>query len=260
MRIITLTTDFGSTDGYVGIVKGVILSISPHARLVDVSHEIASWDLRSAAWVIDNASQYFPEGTIHLCVVDPKVGSEQNSIVLTDGREYWVAPDNGILSLVLSRHKEFRAIKLTNRQFWRQSVSTSFHARDLYGPICAHLSEGVHLDLLGEDIHVDTLVRLPSPQFEKVGTKITGTIVYVDKFGNLITNIPAADLVSGQKCFVNGKFVVKFAGDTYSDLPHGEPIAFAASHGHLEIAINQGSAASQFQASSGATVELEPGE
>jgi S-adenosylmethionine hydrolase len=256
--IITLTTDFGSSDGFVGIVKGVILSLSPQARLVDLSHDIASWDVGAASWIIWNGHRFFPPGTIHLCVVDPAVGStSQRGIILTDGSAFFVGPDNGIFTLLLEEQREWRSIELTNKELWRKEVSATFHTRDIYGPVCAHLANGKTTADFGAEVPMDTVTRLPVQKARQEGNAWEGSIVYIDKFGNMVSNIPAQAVKPGWRCSVKGAFIAK-VGTTYASAPKEEFSAFVGSHGYLEVGAYQANAAEIWGGSVGASVRLEP--
>jgi S-adenosylmethionine hydrolase len=256
--IITLTTDFGSSDGFVGIVKGVILCLSPQVQLVDLSHDVPSWNVGAAAWVIWNGHRFFPSNTIHLCVVDPAVGSaSQRGIILTDGSASFVGPDNGIFTLLLEEQREWRCIELKNKDLWRREVSATFHTRDIYGPVCAHLANGTAVEDFGEAVKLETLNKLPVKKAQQDGNAWTGSIVYIDKFGNMISNIPAEAVKPSWRCSVKGDFIAK-VGTTYASAPKEEFSAFIGSHGYLEVGAYQANAAEIWGGSVGASVRLEP--
>jgi hypothetical protein len=246
------------SDGYVGIVKGVALGINPELKLIDITHEIPSWNIAAAAWVIWNAHRFFPEATVHLCVVDPAVGSKsQRGIALTNGSAFFVGPDNGIFSLIADWGNGGRCHELANDQYWRPDVSSTFHTRDIYGPVCAHLAKGVPIESFGPAVRVETLKRIALPRFAEVGGGAEGSIVYIDKFGNLITNIPASAVHPGQRCFL-GKVYIASITSTYSSAEPGKPAAFIGSHGYLEIGVYQGRAEKSCGASVGDSLRLEP--
>jgi hypothetical protein len=256
---ITLTTDFGMSDGYVGIVKGVILSINADARLVDISHDVRSWDIAAGAWVVWNAQRFFPAGTIHLCVVDPAVGSPtQRGVAIVKDGTVFVGPDNGIFSHVLPTQPEdsVACYQLTNKGFWRQEVSSTFHTRDIYGPVCAHLAKGVEPNQLGPLLDPATIHRLPLPEFTESAKMFTGCVVHIDKFGNLITNIPGDAVKKGEQCYIHSSSVGAI-GTTYGDVQPGDSTVFIGSHGFVEIGACQASAQAAFRCTVGANVSVE---
>ena len=241
-RIITLTTDFGYEDGYVGVVKGVILKICSLARIVDLSHEIQPWNISAASWILANSFSYFPEGTVHVAVVDPSVGSRRRFLLLDAGGHYFIGPDNGIFSGVLSMvTDEIRAFELTEKSYWLPEVSTSFHARDVFAPVAAHFIAGVSADKFGNEVSADSLSHLPAREPKLKQDRLEGSVVYVDRFGNLITNIKRDFVRTASLCQV-GKRSIGRIGQTYASAEQGAPVAFVGSHGYLEIAVTQGRA------------------
>ena len=189
--VIALTTDFGQADGYVGTMKGVILGICPEATLVDVSHDIRPQAVRQAAYVLSTAAPYFPPGTVHMVVVDPGVGSERRPIVVQTDRATYVAPDNGVLSMVLSQEPARRAIQIrvAEPRYRLPQISATFHGRDLFAPATAHLACGVEPGELGDPLPLSDLVTLPvlQPQRQSDGSWL-GEVLHIDRFGNLITD------------------------------------------------------------------------
>lgn len=241
-RIITLSTDFGALDGYVGIVKGVILSICDELNLVDLSHEIPAWNIPSAAWIIGNSYPHFPEGTVHLVVVDPGVGSKRRPLALQASGQFFVGPDNGIFSSILhAAPPDLKAFELTEQKYWRSEISTTFHARDLFAPVCGHLAAGLEISALGPELEPSSLVRLPLRELRVKQNRIEGSVAYVDHFGNLITNIKKDFVRDSVLCQV-GKRSIGRIGQSYSSGEQGVPVAFVGSHGFLEIAVSQGRA------------------
>ncbi len=254
-RIITLTTDFGTRDPYVGIMKGVILGINPRATLVDITHEIEPQNVRQGAFLLAAAVPYFPTGTIHLVVVDPGVGTARRPVAVQSGETLFVAPDNGILSLALGR--EFRAVHLDRPEYWLPDVSNTFHGRDIFAPSTAHLSLGVPLQAMGSPvgdlIRLDPIARqLDTPLAVglpfRTRRAILGRVIHIDRFGNCITNVPKSMLT----LVYYTKSTLSIAGRslqgiqrTYSDVERGQPLALVGSTGYLEIAVREGSAASQ---------------
>jgi S-adenosyl-L-methionine hydrolase (adenosine-forming) len=253
--IITLTTDFGMHDGYVGAMKGVILGICPNAQLVDITHTIAPQDVRAAMMVLETFPPYFPEGTVHLVVVDPGVGSDRRAIVLATPHEYYVGPDNGVLgqvwleALARWREKNIRAIELNQPRYWLPRVSATFHGRDIFSPVAAHLAAGVPLQELGTP--VDMLKRIPLPvAFLERGGLLLGQIIAVDHFGNCISNLTTESLSMLLAPLDEVEVVLEREDGelrfpvcrTYADRAAGEPLALVGSSQRLEIAINGGNA------------------
>jgi S-adenosyl-L-methionine hydrolase (adenosine-forming) len=262
--IITLLSDFGLSDVYVGVMKGAIAQINPALTTIDLTHLIPPQDIAAARFSLMDAYRYFPEGTVHVAVVDPGVGSARRGIALQLDSGFLVGPDNGLFSGVLSQTNVITAVELTNSHYWRAATpSTTFHGRDIFAPVGAHLASGVPIEVLGDAIAPETLVQLKLPERLLTDRGIAGCIQYIDRFGNLVTNIPAAD--------VRGKtWSVAVAesspqtlhqrtipsSQTYSDRPLGEAVALIGSHGWVEIAVNGGSAKSQLQMAVGASVEV----
>ncbi|MEX2573299.1 MAG: SAM-dependent chlorinase/fluorinase [Balneolaceae bacterium] len=256
-RIVTLTTDFGLQDHYVGTVKAVILGIAPDVRLVDISHEIPAQDVMAGAWVVRNAVDYFPAGTVHLVVVDPGVGTDRNPVAIEIGNQFFVGPDNGIFTLIADK-KPYRACKLTNRAFWRDTTSNTFHGRDVFGPVAAHLASGVPLMDLGEPADELTTYRWATPIADKAG--IQGWIVHIDHFGNLISNIPehlvGEALDTGAVKIYVGNTILHETVSSYGHVEDGEPAAYIGSSGMLEIAINKGNASEMLSVRKGAQISV----
>ncbi len=250
--IVTLLTDFGLRDGYVGAVKGVILSRCPAARLVDLSHEIAPGDIGAAAYVLGQSASYFPPDTVHLAVVDPGVGSRRRGIACRVGPQRYVAPDNGILSRVLDCAEPCRAFEIARAEAWRESVSPVFHGRDVFAPVAAHLAAGGELGELGAEIEVDGLARAGWPEPRREADGRIGCVVYVDHFGNLVTNLTAVDVPPEGELRVAGRSIPR--GRTYSDVHEGALVALVGSSGLIEIAKNGGSAAALLGAAPGHVV------
>jgi len=252
--IITLTTDFGADDAYVAAMKGVILEINPGATIVDISHSIEPQNIRQGAFVFSAAYAYFPQDTVHLVVVDPGVGGPRRAIILETDKAIFVAPDNGVLSYVVQASTKKRisrpalmklppklqAFEITNPKFWHHPVSSTFHGRDIFAPVAAHISLGTPLNELGQAIASVSVFPLPRPLPDANGNLI-GHILHIDHFGNLITDITGQDLPSG-------KFRIEVAGHKIGSLnqsyePAQELLALIGSSGRLEIALKSGSAA-----------------
>lgn len=255
--VITLTTDFGHTDAYVGIMKGVILGICPNATLVDLCHEVRPQAILQAAYLLSTAHAFFPPHTVHLAVVDPGVGSQRRPIALQTGSAFFVAPDNGLLSPILSTQPIQRAVELSDPAFHLPHMSATFHGRDLFAPVAAHLACGVAIERMGQEVTPADLVRLPIPEPRPVtDTLWQGEVIHIDGFGNLITSFQAP--LPGEVASVQvGSLRVHHLGATFSDVAVGEPVAYLGSSGHLEIALREDSAAAHFGVDLGAVVHLE---
>jgi S-adenosylmethionine hydrolase len=258
MAIISLTTDFGQFDGYVGVMKGVILAIAPDARLVDLSHEIAPQDVRQAAHVLARAIPFFPDGAIHVVVVDPGVGSARRPILVTTASAVFVGPDNGVLTPA-TKDATAEVWELDRPEFWLREVSATFHGRDIFAPVAGHLARGVRPELMASRTSDAVVLALSRPLRLPDGS-IRGEVVHVDRFGNLITDIPGAWLTGeshrGQcQCYVarNAEPVRGLFG-AYSAAASGAPLALVSSSGMLEIAVRDGSAQRVFGAGPGAPV------
>jgi len=255
--IVTLTTDFGLRDPFVGIMKGVILSICPTVRLVDLTHEIAPQDVLGAGLALEAALPFFPDGTVHLAVVDPGVGSTRRPIALRARGHYLVGPDNGVLTVALQGART-TAVALAAREYRLAEVSRTFHGRDVFAPAAAYLAAGVPLERLGPA--VADPVRLPIPDSRLEAGALVGEVLDVDRFGNLLTSIDAARLseVPG-----DGPATVEVAGqpagglvDAYAEGPADRPAAIVGSTGRLEVFVRSGSARLALGAGRGAPVRV----
>ncbi len=242
MPIITLTTDFGLSDGYVGVMRGVILSIAPGTTLVDLSHEIPAQDVRAGAFVLYQAVPYFPPDTIYLAVVDPGVGGQRRALAVRTSAGIFVAPDNGVLSYALATANVHEAVSLTNPDYQRPQVSATFHGRDIFAPAAAHLANGVPLAELGP--RAINLVRLPLPRPEhRPEGEILAHVMHVDHFGNIVLDVTASD-VQGEMTFKLGGHEIEGISHTFSDVAPGQLVAYVgSSRDHVEIAIRDGDAA-----------------
>ncbi|NIA15369.1 MAG: hypothetical protein GWP08_14965 [Nitrospiraceae bacterium] len=255
--IVTLTTDFGLRDPYVATVKGTIYSINARLQVVDLSHEIPPQDILEGALFLAAALPYFPEGSIHVAVVDPGVGTERHPIALRAGGQILVCPDNGLATLFLQEHPLQEARIITNPQCMREFVSATFHGRDIFAPAAARLASGMPLAEVGEEL--DTIVSLHVAHARKEGGNIVGEIVHVDRFGNCITNIHHSMLrdVVPSRIQAGGEAVPSGLHATYAEVQTGEPVVLFSSSGHLEIAINGGSACTRLGLGKGDTVSIE---
>ena len=274
--LVTITTDFGLADGYVGAMKGVILSIAPEVRLVDISHEVAPQDVRCAAYLLYTAYRFFPPGTVHLVVVDPGVGSSRRPVALRTRSGCFVGPDNGVFSYVVAREPIEALVQLSDPRYRLPQVSPTFHGRDVFAPAAAHLAAGVPMAELGPP--VPNPVTFQPPHLEVTRDAVAGEVMHADRFGNVITSIGrllwsgdelsfgppawvAEDGRGGVKTveqrvgrdravrFKAAEATVRVAGErlvgiwrTYAEGTPGEPLAIVGSDGHLEIAVREGSA------------------
>ncbi len=280
-RIITLMTDFGLQDVYVGVMKGIIAQINPEATVIDLSHQIPPQDVAAARFSLMNAYDYFPTGTVHIAVVDPGVGTRRRAIAVEIAQGFLVGPDNGLFSGVLSQTPATQTVELTNRQFWRTPFpSATFHGRDVFASVGAYLAGQVPIHQLGHLIDPASLAPSPVPDCSEIRDKtnhlmaVSGQIQYIDRFGNAITNISGsyidslttshtttdADLSSESShpwSLVLRNITIP-GYRTYSDVPPGEPLALVGSHGWIEIAVNGGHAQYQLRLKWGDTVTVQP--
>ncbi|MFO7891702.1 MAG: SAM-dependent chlorinase/fluorinase [bacterium] len=243
--MITLLTDFGISDFYVGSMKGVILTINPDIQIVDISHAVSPQNIEEGAFILKQVYHYFPQGTIHVVVIDPGVGSARRIIVL-DTQEYiFLAPDNGVLKYIFDDYTDYRVIEVNNSMYYLNNVSTTFHGRDIFAPIAAHLSLGVDIADLGEEISNYIKPEIIKPV--KKGNKITGQVMYIDSFGNCITNISSELLESKKEIQIQIKNLVLWEiKSNYSEVSKGEVLALFGSSGMLEISVNEGNAQEQY--------------
>jgi hypothetical protein len=252
-RPIALVTDFGESDWFVAAMKGVILSVNPGAAIVDISHNIPAGGISAAAFTLLVCHSYFPKGTIFVAVVDPGVGSSRAAIAVKAGPYFFVGPDNGVLSPVIDNYAKPELRALRNPKFFLKNVSATFHGRDIFAPVAAHLSKGVAFEKLGPKIK--DIVRLKIPLAQEADNKTTGRILYIDHFGNAITNIQSS-LVSGRikHVFVKGRKVPIVS--CYADVDEGKFLAVKGSCGFLEISVNKGNAAKKIKLKIGDKVEI----
>jgi S-adenosyl-L-methionine hydrolase (adenosine-forming) len=238
---ITLLTDFGTRDYFVPAVKGVIYTINPQVQVVDISHEVAAQAIASAAFILAACYQNFPKGTIHLAVVDPGVGSLRRAIVVEAGSYLFVGPDNGIFSYVYDRESRVRAFQITRDQFFRPDASRTFQGRDLFAPVAAWLSRGLSPGALGDEI--DDYLRLEIPRPKLGEEKVEGRIIHIDRFGNCLTNLTAADLQSVTRIEFAGREITRIYSHFAESAGTRDLFAYIGSAGYWEIAIWCGSAA-----------------
>jgi len=262
--IIALFTDFGTRDAYVAQLKGAILSLHPTVQLIDLTHEVGAFAIRAAAYLLDASARYFPPGTIFVAVVDPGVGTARRPLLLaTQADKYYVGPDNGLCTRVVERERLKAAYVLTQSVYFRQQVSATFHGRDIFGPVAAHLARGVEPAQFGPPI--EDMVRLPYTRPQRMGETITGEILHLDHFGNIVTNIPSemcTDFVPGQTvaCTVaDHTWAMPFV-ETYGAGPRDHCVCLVNSNGEFEIALPHGAASARLGAKVGEMVRLRPGE
>lgn len=251
--IITLTTDFGLSDPYVAAMKGVILSIQPDAEIVDVSHDIPPQDVDRAAFVIKGAYPFFPKGSIHVVVVDPGVGTERLILVVKTRDYVFLAPNNGVLKYVFEADPEARVFCATRPEYFRETVSRTFHGRDIFAPLSGHLAKGVPPEKLGrpfEDYERGTVATAA-----RLEDRIVGEVIAFDRYGNAITNIPAEWLTEADRVRVLVKgLVLESISRSYLDVPAGELLAILGGADALELSVNRGSARDNMELSLGETV------
>jgi len=256
-RIITLTTDFGTRDGYSASMKGVILSLAPSAVIVDITHKIEPQDMRQAAIALSTAAPYFPAGTIHVAVVDPGVGTDRAILAVSAGEQVYLAPDNGLLELIFSRHPDHEVRRVENRELFLPHISRTFHGRDILAPVAAHLASGTPLEAVGPAVSDYQRGAFPQPEVRK--GLVLGQIVYRDHFGNLITNISDRHLEPFDLSTLQvraGYTRIDRLSDSYSDAAKGELLCLIGSGGFLEIALREGSAADKLRFPLGTVVEI----
>ncbi len=260
-RLVTFTTDFGLSDPFVGIMHGVVLNIQPDVRIVDICHSIASYDVFDGAWTIAQAYRFFLPRTVHVVVVDPGVGSARRPIVVETENHIFVAPDNGVLSLIESREPKFVVRHVNAERYFLQPVSHTFHGRDIFAPVAGWLSKGVDPSEFGPEI--TDYVRAALPQVERVGdNSLRGIVMKVDKFGNLITNIGESDApelfaspASSINILIAGQTLTRLC-PSYGEGAEDEVFGIIGSSGYLEIAAKQASAAEKLAASVGSPVGI----
>jgi len=259
--IITLTTDFGSNDHFVGAMKGVILDIVPDAQIVDICHSVQAFDVLDGALTISQAYSYFPNRTVHVVIVDPGVGTARRPILASSDKYHFVAPDNGVLSLVYAREERMHVRHVTSEHYFLQPVSNTFHARDIFSPVAAYLAKEVDSLKFGEE--VEDYVKFSAPKPKAVdGNRLRGVVLKVDRFGNLITNITPHDApalfaagATGFKIVVGSREITEIR-NAYAEGAPGEVIGLLGSMGFLEIAANRGAAAQLTGAGKGNEVSV----
>ena len=262
--IITLTTDFGLQDEYVGVMKGVILSRFPQATIVDLTHNIQPHDIQDASIIIESAYRYFPPGTVHLVVVDPGVGSGRNILAVESDEHYFIAPDNGTLSTILRSDSESQVYQVANLDLFTDRVSSTFHGRDIMTPIAAALADGMDISFVGPAISVEDSVKMTQPSVETSpdGDQLIGEVIHVDHFGNIRTSISRKALVSHlqsrEPSIKIGDYTIYEISNSYSEKDQGQAVALFDSRDYLEIAVNRGNAAKLLACRVGDRVTVQP--
>ena len=262
--IITLTTDFGTNDHFVGALKGVILDITPDAQIVDISHAVQAFDVLDGALAISQAYSYFPNGTVHMVVVDPGVGTARRPILASSDGYHFVAPDNGVLSMVYAKEERMHVRHITSDHYFRMPVSNTFHARDIFAPVSAYLAKQVDSHKFGDEI--EDYVKFAAPRPKKTGEgSIRGVVLKIDRFGNLITNVTPADVPALFEA--SAKFKIKVGSreiteirKAYAEGAPNEVFGIIGSMGYLEIVANRAAAAQITGAGKGSEVSIFLGE
>jgi S-adenosyl-L-methionine hydrolase (adenosine-forming) len=258
--IVTLTTDYGTNDHLVGVMKGVILSINPEVNVVDITHSVLAHDLLDGALTIGQAYRYFPPKTVHVVVVDPGVGTARRPILVASDTHYFVAPDNGVLSSVYDQTEALYVWNIISEHYFRQPVSKTFHGRDIFAPVAAWMTKSWQSSAFGEPI--TDFARFAMPKPKAAGNTIKGVVLRVDQFGNLITNFRAEDVPAFAAA--DGKFTIRAGNATVTKLvptfasgANGEAIGLIGSSGYLEISVNRANASRTLALGRGAEVTVE---
>jgi S-adenosylmethionine hydrolase len=253
--IVTFTTDFGTRDGYVGAMKGVVSSLAPGAALVDITHDVAPQDVLGGALALAQAAPFFPPGTVHVAVVDPGVGGARADVAVAAGGHVFLGPDNGLLSLAAAPSRQ--VFRIAGDAFRAARVSPTFHGRDVFAVAAGRIAAGAAVAEVGPPL--PDLGALPFPEARAVGAIVEGEVVHVDRFGNLVTSVPAAMAEEAEGAAVvdaAGGAVEVARGRTYADVAPGALVAYVGSSGRLEIGLRDGSAAEQLRVDRGAVVRL----
>ena len=259
--VITLTTDFGLNDYFAGVMKGVILSINPDVNLVDITHCISPFNVREGAFLINNFYSYFPSKTVHLIVVDPGVGSRRRQLIAKTKKYFFVAPDNGILSYIYKKENDIEVYEITNSDYFIKPVSQTFHGRDIFAPVAAHISKGVSCNEFGKRIDDFTCVSINEPVIKK--NIMIGEIVCIDRFGNLITNISRDNFEASFLQSKGKKFEIKIndirvrnISDSYASAKDKNLSAIWGSHGYLELFLREANAEEKFKIKAGVKISV----
>jgi hypothetical protein len=258
MNCISLLTDFGLDGNFVGVMKAVILKVNPRAQILDICHGVKPQDIFGAAFLLGSAYAYFPHGTVHLVVVDPGVGSKRKGIIVETRNYLFVAPDNGVLSFALQKEKPLKIVEINNFNYFLKPVCSSFHGRDIFAPVSAHLSCGRGVDNFGT--RLNSYQKLGFPKIKVTTNTLTGEIIYLDRFGNLVSNIEKNDFFNfiksdKFKIFIQNKTFDRLS-DSYSEVRPLKPLALFDSFNFLEIAVNSHSAEKLLNAKKGTAVKI----
>jgi len=263
MSIITLLSDFGLKDPYVAEMKAVILSIHPEAQIVDMSHEVEKFNIRMGAFVLASAAPYFPSGTIHVAVVDPGVGTKRRPLVVETKRYFYVGPDNGLLVLSAQREGIRHVYNITNPKYVLPRVSRTFHGRDIFAPVAAHLARGCPPSELGPEIYDYMLPKFAKPRVRR--GRLFGEVLHIDDFGNIVSNFSTEDLEKmgiREGCLLHvrlrGEALTLKLCSAYGEVPAKTPLAIVGSGDFLEFSVNQGSASETFNVKAGDRVSVWP--
>lgn len=255
MVTIVLLTDFGDSP-YTGIMKGVIKNINPEVEIIDLNHSISPQNVIEAAFVLNGSYKYFPKESIFVCVVDPGVGTSRKILIVKTKDYTFVVPDNGIMSLIIGKDKPVKVVSVENKRYFLKKVSNTFHGRDIFAPVAAYLSQGIKPVSFGKTVKKINKFKIEKP--EKKGDRILGLILYVDRFGNLISNIES-DMIKDKKkdhmIMIKGE-IIKGINNSYEEVLSGQPLALIGSFGYLEISLNQGSAKDYFGCGIGTVIDL----
>jgi len=256
--LITLITDFGLEDVYVGVMKGVILGINPNCRIIDITHSISPHDIYGAMFAIQSSYKYFPSGTIHLIVVDPGVGTNRRVIVVKTEKYYFVCPDNGLISMIINEEGPHKIYEVTNKEIFLKKISYTFQGRDIFAPVASYLSVGMHPEKMGREINDPVIIKLPKPSVKD--DKIYGEVIHIDRFGNLITNIPET-LFKPEKALkiTIGKYLVDRFVRTYQEAPPDKLVALIGSTNTVEISKKEKNTAQELNLKKGEKVTIELG-
>lgn len=246
-NLVCIITDFGDKDGFVGVMKGVIKSIYPESDFIDITNKIPQGNIFHAAFLLLNCVKYFPKKTIFLCVVDPGVGSDRKIIYAETKYHRFLAPDNGILSFVFERFPAKKIISVENKKFFLKNISNTFHGRDIFAPVCGHILKRINPNLLGSEIKKIKTIKFPELKFKN--RKIVGKVIFIDNFGNAVTNIKKADIKNQKYFFIkNKKIPIK---ESYSDVQKNEYLVVDDSFGFFEIAQRDNNAAKNLKIKTG---------
>lgn len=258
MNIISLITDFGLADNFVGVMKAVILRINPNAKIIDICHQVSLQDIREAAFLLKGSFRYFPPGTVHLVVVDPGVGSKRRKLLVKTKDYFFIAPDNGVLSLTLREEKPLKIIEINNTKYFLKPLSDTFHGRDIFAPISAYVARGEKIERFGRAIKSFKVLDLPKIKVKP--NELNGEVIYIDRFGNLVSNIDKhafGNFVKNKKfkIFIKDKIIDKLS-HSYSEGLKLKPLGLIDSFNYLEIALNSGSAKDYLKAKKGTQIKI----